>query len=105
MNANLGKALYGAAFCLGLPVLLGAWSAGLGGKLGALPAPHSPAAGAVLAAAGAALVVRGMWDLWRRGGGLPMNAYPPPRLVASGAYTGLRRIPSTWDSACWFRGS
>ena len=39
-----------------------------------------------MAAAGAALVLLGMHNLWRYGGGLPMNAYPPPRYVERGIY-------------------
>jgi hypothetical protein len=35
---------------------------------------------------GALLMVWGMSDLWRYGGGLPLNADPPPRLVEHGAY-------------------
>lgn len=30
-----------------------------------------------------------MWELWRRGGGLPMNAFPPPRLVTTEVYRWL----------------
>jgi hypothetical protein len=51
-----------------------------------LPAIHAPAAGALLAVAGLLLMAAGMVALAVHGGGLPMNAYPPPRLVARGVY-------------------
>jgi hypothetical protein len=39
-----------------------------------------------IAAAGLAWMLAAMWALWRVGGGLPMNAFPPPRFVAAGPY-------------------
>ncbi len=36
--------------------------------------------------AGVLIVLAGMLALWRRGGGLPMNAFPPPRFVSGGIY-------------------
>jgi hypothetical protein len=44
----------------------------------------------LLIAAGAALTVAAMAALWWRGGGLPMNAFPPQRFVATGAYRWFR---------------
>ena len=89
MNATLGKLLYAAVFCLALPLMLAWWTMRLGPKLSALPVLHSTPIGAAIAAGGVALMLHAMWDLWRRGGGLPMNAFPPPRLVATGAYRWL----------------
>jgi hypothetical protein len=66
-------------------VLLVLWARGASGVVD-LPAVHAPVAGALAAAGGLFLVLSAMLDLWRRGGGLPMNAYPPPRLVTTGAY-------------------
>jgi len=86
MKPALGKVLYAGLFCLVLPLLLAGWAVALERKLGALPAVSSAAGGGALAAAGLLLMGWAMWDLWRRGGGLPMNAFPPPRLVAGGAY-------------------
>ncbi|MBI5767025.1 MAG: prolipoprotein diacylglyceryl transferase [Verrucomicrobia bacterium] len=86
MNPSLGKVLYGSVFCLGVPALLALWTARLDAKLAGLPVVRSAPIGGAIAAAGVALMLRAMWDLWRRGGGLPMNAFPPPRLVATGAY-------------------
>ena len=39
-----------------------------------------------LLAMGVALMGFGMLALWRDGGGLPMNAFPPPRLVTGSIY-------------------
>lgn len=89
MNSTLGKALYGSAFCLVAPALLMAWATVLDGRLPGLPAMHAPLTGAILVVCGAGLMARAIWDLWRRGGGLPMNAFPPPRLVTTAAYAWL----------------
>ena len=87
MKATLGKCLYAAVFCVALPLLLGIWALRLDGKFADLPAPQASApAGWWIAAAGALVMLRAMWDLWRRGGGLPMNAFPPPRFVTTGVY-------------------
>jgi prolipoprotein diacylglyceryltransferase/protein-S-isoprenylcysteine O-methyltransferase Ste14 len=86
MKSTLGKVLYGSAFCLVAPALLAAWAALLDARSLALPAVHAPFTGATVLVLGAALMARAMWDLWRRGGGLPMNAFPPPRIVTTAAY-------------------
>jgi prolipoprotein diacylglyceryltransferase/protein-S-isoprenylcysteine O-methyltransferase Ste14 len=83
--AALGKALYGALFTLVLPAGMVAWARATADVVRA-PAPRLPLAGGGLALAGLALGLGGMWALWRRGGGLPMNAFPPPRLVSEGPY-------------------
>ncbi|MBI2510447.1 MAG: prolipoprotein diacylglyceryl transferase [Opitutae bacterium] len=85
MNPLLGRLLYGVAFCVGVPLLLAWWAGRLDAHL-YLPRLQSSLIGGSVAAIGVALMLRAMWDLWRRGGGLPMNAFPPPRLVTSGAY-------------------
>jgi protein-S-isoprenylcysteine O-methyltransferase Ste14 len=81
---QLGKWLYGAAFAVLLPIGLVAWAAATAGVV-RLPLP-SPQLGLPIAVAGAALLLLGMLHLWRYGGGLPMNAYPPPRYVERGIY-------------------
>lgn len=83
--SGAGPVLYGLLFVVVLPALLVLWARGAAPVIRA-PALHAPVAGAVVAAGGLALVLAAMADLWRRGGGLPMNAYPPPRLVTGGAY-------------------
>ena len=74
---------YGSAFVVALPACLAAWGQ-FADRFIALPAPDAPVAGRALAAAGLALVVWAFVALFRDGGGLPMNAFPPPRFVASG---------------------
>ena len=40
----------------------------------------------MLTALGVAVLLAGMLSLWRYGGGLPMNAFPPARFVERGIY-------------------
>jgi protein-S-isoprenylcysteine O-methyltransferase Ste14 len=86
MNATLGKVLYGFLFCVALPAGLIAWAWLLGGRLPSLPPVTAGAGGWWLIVFGGGLMAGGMWNLWARGGGLPMSPFPPPRLVASGLY-------------------
>ena len=76
---------YGALFALALPVLLVLWTRATERAVN-LPALHWPAAGSALVVAGVAIIVAGWAGLWNRGGGLPMNAFPPPNLVSTGIY-------------------
>ena len=85
MALRPGPVLYGLLFAVALPVLLVLWARGASPDVH-LPALHAPLPGWIAAASGLVLVAAAMLDLWRRGGGLPMNAYPPPRLVTGGAY-------------------
>ena len=85
MALRPGPVLYGLLFAVVLPVLLVLWARGAAPEVH-LPALHAPLPGWIAAASGLALVASAMLDLWRRGGGLPMNAFPPPRLVTGGAY-------------------
>ena len=91
VSRGAGKVLYAAIFVSFVPAALVLWARAL--------APHVPLRaldsapfGAALAAAGALLVLAGMHALWTQGGGLPMNAFPPPRLATRGAYA-LTRHP------------
>ncbi len=79
------RVAYAAFFCVFLPAGLVAWTRATTNVV-TLPAYGSGAWGLVLASLGALLFVSGVAALWGRGGGLPMNAFPPPRLVASGIY-------------------
>ena len=79
------KLLYAAFFVVVVPSLLVLWAHSAASAI-VLPALHWPLYGALLVVAGIVLLLAGMLGLWRRGGGLPMNAFPPPRFVASGAY-------------------
>ena len=81
------KLLYGALFVAVLPALLVAWARGTAGvvRLPVLPWGW----GLPLVAGGACLMLAGMTALWVDGGGLPMNAFPPPRYVDRGVYAWL----------------
>jgi hypothetical protein len=81
----IGRFLYGALFVLLLPALLVLWAWRLESEF-TLPSPHLPWLGIALVAIGLALMSAGMGALWVHGGGLPMNAFPPPRLVEQGIY-------------------
>ncbi len=89
MKTGLGKLLYGFAFCVALPALLLTWAGALDVKYPALPAVAGWSLGLPLIVVGASLMLRAMGELWRFGGGLPMNAYPPERFVARGLYAWL----------------
>jgi protein-S-isoprenylcysteine O-methyltransferase Ste14 len=80
-----GPLLYAAAWALLAPVGLVLWAVATAESI-PLPALHSPAAGMLLVAAGVLLMGSGMHGLAAYGGGLPMNAYPPPRLANRGIY-------------------
>ena len=82
----IGKLLYGFVFCAALPALLLFWAGALALKYPMLPPVGPWPPGLLLAAIGAGLMLRAMWELWHLGGGLPMNAFPPPRFVAGGLY-------------------
>lgn len=85
MRGTLGKLLYGALFVVVLPVLLVAWARAAASVV-TIPVLHSPLLGGALAAAGGILIPMGWHALHRFGGGLPMNAFPPPRYVTESAY-------------------
>ena len=84
LNRTAAKILYALLFVAVLPVLLWAWAARTS-DIG-LPAIHSLPWGYATAAVGLTLIASGMLSLWRVGGGLPMNAFPPLRYVSSGIY-------------------
>jgi protein-S-isoprenylcysteine O-methyltransferase Ste14 len=80
---------YAALFIVALPSALIAWAHRLD-TLVALPLPPdaflSPAMGIAVVAAGLALMLAAMRDLWRFGHGLPASPFPPERLVTRGVY-------------------
>ena len=77
---------YALLFCALLPGLLVLWARATADAV-ALPVYGSPLLALLAAIAGALLLLAGMGALWRHGGGLPMNAFPPPRLVTAGIYS------------------
>ena len=85
-RTSLSKVLYGALFAVALPLLLALWAHRAADAV-RLPALHSAALGEALIGFGTAILLAGMLALWRRGGGLPMNAFPPPRFVQQGIYS------------------
>lgn len=89
MAARIGsltaRLLYGLLFTIVVPAALALWAMATEPVV-RLPAYRLPVAGTVLLLSGLTLISWGSVALWLRGGGLPMNAYPPPRLVDRGIY-------------------
>lgn len=85
LSGALGKVLYGALFAVILPILLVAWARATEDTV-AIASLRSVPIGAAFSAIGALFMVSGWWALHRHGGGLPMNAFPPPRYVTRGVY-------------------
>ena len=86
---RLARLAYGAVFVVLLPVGLLLWARATS-PLVRLPAIHVPEAGAALATLGVLLIAAGIQDLIVLGGGLPMNAFPPPHLVRTRIYRWVR---------------
>ncbi|HET6176354.1 MAG TPA: prolipoprotein diacylglyceryl transferase family protein [Candidatus Sulfotelmatobacter sp.] len=82
---TLQKILYGSLFALLLPALLVLWASAAATQI-KLPALGNAALGVAIAVFGLGLMLLAMLELWRFGGGLPMNAFPPPTLVSRGTY-------------------
>ena len=87
----LGRVAYALLFCAAIPALLVVWARRLDSLLGS--GDHATLMPLVegwwLAGAGTALAAWAMLELWRRGRGLPMNAFPPTCAVESGPYRWL----------------
>ncbi len=81
-----GRTVYALLFLVLVPGALVAWATALDQRLEQLPRIQLPRTGVVIAAGGVWLVVSGWYTLWRHAGGLPMNAYPPPRFTRRGIY-------------------
>jgi protein-S-isoprenylcysteine O-methyltransferase Ste14 len=79
------KALYGFLFVAALPALLVVWAYATRNAI-AITTPRSIFWGTVLFVMGTLTMLLGMLSLWRNGGGLPMNAFPPPKYVREGIY-------------------
>ena len=85
VSAKIGQWLYGVLFVVIVPLLLWLWAWATTETV-RLPAIRAWNAAMVLATAGLLLMATGMVALRAYGGGLPMNAFPPPRLVSRGIY-------------------
>jgi protein-S-isoprenylcysteine O-methyltransferase Ste14 len=83
MNSRLGKVLYGILFCALLPFLLVLWASNVALTL---LVGDWRLAGWLSLIAGLGLMAWAMLNLWKKGKGLPMNAYPPIHFVNAGAY-------------------
>jgi protein-S-isoprenylcysteine O-methyltransferase Ste14 len=86
-TARLGKFCYGFFFCVCLPLLLIGWSRKLNVPFTLGDWTYF---GWTAGISGALLMMRGMFNLWIDGKGLPMNAYPPTKFVTKGAYQYFR---------------
>lgn len=84
-RTRVAQTLYAALFVLVVPLALIAWAHGARHAVH-VPPLHSPLWGSALATCGVGIVVLAMFALWRHGGGLPMNAFPPPRFVQTSLY-------------------
>jgi protein-S-isoprenylcysteine O-methyltransferase Ste14 len=82
---TLAKILYGALFVIVVPGLLMVWARAAGANV-PMPVYGSPMLGGVFVVAGLGLMSTAIFELWSFGGGLPMNAFPPPRLVMRGTF-------------------
>jgi membrane-associated phospholipid phosphatase/protein-S-isoprenylcysteine O-methyltransferase Ste14 len=86
IRSHLFKVFYGTLFVFMLPLALVLWAYGTQDAV-RLAALHSPVLGLILIAFGVSVVLTGMVSLWRYGGGLPMNVFPPPCFVENGIYS------------------
>jgi protein-S-isoprenylcysteine O-methyltransferase Ste14 len=86
IRSHLSRVFYGTLFVVVLPLALVLWAYSARDAVH-IAALHSPVLGAMLTAFGVAATLTGMVSLWRYGGGLPMNAFPPPRFVENGIYS------------------
>jgi len=86
IRSYLPKVFYGSLFAAILPLALVIWAYGTRDVVH-LPVLHSVLWGSMLTAFGASITIAGMLSLWRTGGGLPMNAFPPVRFVENGIYS------------------
>jgi protein-S-isoprenylcysteine O-methyltransferase Ste14 len=83
----IGKTAYGLLFVLLWPALLAAWAFRLDqSALVTWPVPLAVPVAASALVGGIILIAAAMRALWVHGGGLPMNAFPPRRLVEQSAY-------------------
>ncbi|HKN21600.1 MAG TPA: prolipoprotein diacylglyceryl transferase family protein [Terracidiphilus sp.] len=84
-RSRLAKTFYGFAFVVAVPAALAAWAHASRSAIH-LAVLHLPGFGACLTGIGVATILAAMLSLWRDGGGLPMNAFPPPRFVDRSIY-------------------
>lgn len=81
----LARAAYALLFTLLIPLGLSAWAFTLDTII-TLPRVHHPGIGAAVLISGLSLIAWSVIELYRRGAGLPMNAFPTSRLIETGPY-------------------
>jgi protein-S-isoprenylcysteine O-methyltransferase Ste14 len=89
IKALTAKVSYGLLFVAVIPFLLILW-AKYTSNIVKLPLPENLLFGYILLIAGVLIAFSGMWNLWRLGNGLPMNAFPPDQFVKKGIYAFTR---------------
>ena len=89
LRDRLLQLLYGALFVVLLPLGLVLWARVTEATV-PLPVVQSVATGFALTLAGGLLIACGWYALIVHGHGLPMNAFPPTRLVHTGVYRWLQ---------------
>ena len=85
----LPRVLYGGLFVVALPLVLVLWARHTTAVV-PFPPIQSTGAGLALVLCGLSLIGAGGRELIVRGHGLPMNAFPPSRLVRTGVYAWVR---------------
>jgi len=85
MKKIFGKILYGLVFIIVMPILLMLWSYAASKNIN-LSVIRSSWIGYAIALVGLFIMTTGMINLWTKGQGLPMNAYPPLKFVSTGIY-------------------
>ena len=89
-GADVAKRVaYGATFVVGVPLLLVLWAI-VSAPMVTLPHVGNRSTGVALVMLGVLLFSLGVVALIRHGHGLPMNAFPPQRLVREGVFRWLR---------------
>jgi protein-S-isoprenylcysteine O-methyltransferase Ste14 len=86
MKQISGKILYGFLFVIVLPVCLVIWEKKLDDVIRGFPTIISPVIGSLLMVSGFVIMFCGWRAIIRYGRGLPMNAFPPERLVSRDIY-------------------
>lgn len=88
---SLYQFLYGALFCVIIPCWLVLWAYLTRDAIPvSLEGSGIQKFGGCITVVGLALQILAMKQLWQRGKGLPMNAFPPQHYVTSGVYQYLR---------------
>lgn len=85
VRGTLARILYAFVFVILVPALLFWWAGAAAANVPLVPV-RAPLPGLAVAGIGVLLMLAGITALVRHGGGLPMNAFPPPRLVEQGVF-------------------